>query len=211
MSHDHDWHEACEAMVRDTVAARGVRDEVVLQAMRTVPRHAFVPPDHRDQAYEDHPLPLPEGQTISQPYIVAAMAEIAGIRPGQRVLDVGTGSGYQAAVLSAIGAEVYTIERVPALVERARQVLTATGHDEVHIRVGDGKEGWPEAAPFHAILVAAATQHVPEPLIDQLAEGGRLVIPVGDADNQELTVLERMPWGEIRRHGVMRVLFVPLQ
>lgn len=210
MSEEPAWRAACADMVRDTVRARGMLDEAVLAAMLEVPRHRFVPARHRAVAYLDRPLPLDEGQSISQPYIVAAMAELARVGPGTRVLDVGTGSGYQAAVLHQLGATVYSVEIVVALAERAREVLAETGHGAVSLRVGDGKAGWPEAAPFDAILVAAATRHVPEALIDQLAVGGRLVIPIGDADTQELVVLERMQWGEITRRAVMRVLFVPL-
>ena len=211
MSADVDWRADCQAMVKDTIEARGVEDPEVLRAMRKVPRHAFVPADAREHAYEDRPLPIEGGQTISQPYIVAAMAEIVKAGPGKRVLDVGTGSGYQAAVLAELGAEVFSIERLRRLHEKARTVLTATGYERVQLRLGDGKDGWPEAAPFDAILVAAAAPHVPEALLDQLAVGGRLLIPVGQGDNQELVLLERMPWGEIRRRGIMRVLFVPLK
>lgn len=206
---DEQWRTACASMVERTVAARGVRDESVLEAMRAVPRHRFVPAAYRAEAYLDQPLPLAEGQSISQPYIVAAMAELAQVERGSRVLDVGTGSGYQAAVLAAMGAEVYSVERVPELAEEARAALAEIGAT-ASMRVGDGKLGWPEAAPFDAVLVAAATERVPEPLIDQLGVGGRLVIPVGAGDSQELVVLERMRWGEIRRRAVMRVLFVPL-
>ena len=210
MTEDGDWRSACDAMVRQTIEARGVLDPDVLRAMREVPRHAFVPSDARDHAYEDRPLPLSKGQTISQPYMVAALAEAARIGPGKRVLDVGTGSGYQAAVLAELGAEVYSIERIQSLCNNARIVLQATGYERVQLRCADGKKGWPEAAPFDAVLVAAAARHVPEPLIDQLAPGGRLLIPIGENDNQELVMLEHMPWGEIRRQTLMRVLFVPL-
>ncbi len=210
MSEGESWQAAREAMVRDTVEARGITSDAVLAAMRAVPRHAFVPAAVRDQAYLDEPLPLAAGQSISQPYMVAAIAEHSGAGPGDRVLDVGTGSGYPAAVLAELGAEVYSIECLPALYGKARVVLAATGYERVHLKLGDGKEGWPGAAPFDAIVVAAAAQHVPEALIDQLAVGGRLVAPVGHADDQELIVLERMPWGEIRRRSVMRVRFVPL-
>jgi protein-L-isoaspartate(D-aspartate) O-methyltransferase len=197
-------------MVERTIARRGVRDESVLRAMRAVPRHRFVPESLRSRAYEDLPLEIGEEQTISQPYIVALMAELARVGRGTRVLDVGTGSGYQAAVLAELGAEVYTIERIPTLLERAEGTLRETGYTRIHTRVGDGKEGWREQAPFDAILVAAATAQVPPALIDQLAEGGRLVLPVGGEDVQELLVLEKMPWGSVRRRTVGGVAFVPL-
>jgi protein-L-isoaspartate(D-aspartate) O-methyltransferase len=197
-------------MVERTIVSRGVRDEAVLEAMRAVPRHRFVPPDLRDRAYEDLPLEIGEEQTISQPYIVALMAELARVGPGTRVLDVGTGSGYQAAVLAETGAEVWSIERIPALLERATATLAENGYSRVHLKLGDGKEGWPEHAPFDAILVAAATAHVPPALVDQLAEGGRLVLPVGGVDVQELLVLEKTEWGSIRRRTVGGVAFVPL-
>jgi protein-L-isoaspartate(D-aspartate) O-methyltransferase len=197
-------------MVERTIARRGVQDERILNAMRTVPRHVFVPEPRRERAYADLPLEIGEGQTISQPYIVALMAELAAVAPDKKVLDVGTGSGYQAAVLDEIGARVCSIERIAALCERARIVLAETGHAAVRLRWGDGKEGWPEEAPFDAILVAAATPHVPPALIEQLAERGRLVLPVGGTDQQELLVLERTEWGAVRRRTVSGVAFVPL-
>jgi protein-L-isoaspartate(D-aspartate) O-methyltransferase len=197
-------------MVERTIARRGVQDEAVLTAMRTVPRHRFVPESLRARAYEDLPLEIGEEQTISQPYIVALMAELARVGPGARVLDIGTGSGYQAAVLAEIGADVYSIERIGTLLERARHTLEETGYARIHTKVGDGKAGWPEHAPYDAILVAAATAQVPPALIDQLAEGGRLVLPVGGDEVQELLVLEKTPWGSIRRRTVGGVAFVPL-
>lgn len=201
---------ARDEMVERTVVGRGVRDPDVLRAMRTVPRHLFVPPDSRDLAYEDEPVPIGLGQTISQPYVVAWMAELARVRPGARVLDVGTGSGYQAAVLRTIGAEVWSIERLPELHERARRALADAGVEGVQLRLGDGRQGWPEAAPFDAILVAAAAEHVPLALLDQLEIGGRLVVPVGTRWEQELVVLEHTDWGGIRRHTHGEVAFVPL-
>ncbi len=197
-------------MVERTIARRGVQDEAVLQAMRAVPRHRFVPERSRMRAYDDLPLEIGEEQTISQPYIVALMAELGRVGPGTRVLDVGTGSGYQAAVLAEMGADVYSIERIQALLDRARRTLEETGYSRIHLRTGDGKEGWPEHAPYDAILVAAATPHVPPALIDQLADAGRLVLPVGGEDIQELLVLEKTPWGSIRRRTVGGVAFVPL-
>jgi len=176
-----------EAMVRDQIAARGVRDARVLAAMRKVPRHEYVPPSVRHKAYEDHPLPIGDDQTISQPYIVARMTELAEVKPAARVLEVGTGSGYQAAILAELAGEVYTIEIVPTLARTAAQTLRAQGYERVRTRTGDGWRGWPEAAPFDAILVTASPDEVPPALRDQLKDGGRLVIPVKD----ELLVITR--------------------
>jgi protein-L-isoaspartate(D-aspartate) O-methyltransferase len=196
------------AMVTTQIEARGVRDPRVLEAMRSVPRHLFVPPEYRNEAYSDHPLPVGERQTISQPYIVALMTELVGPRPGMKVLEVGTGSGYQAAVLAACGVQVYTIEILPGLAERAAALLAELGYEDLHTRVGDGFDGWPEAAPFDAILVTAAPDRIPQPLLDQLAVGGRLVIPVGAAA-QELVLVVRSEDGYERR-SVTPVRFVPM-
>jgi protein-L-isoaspartate(D-aspartate) O-methyltransferase len=167
-------------MVVNTIENRGVDDPDVLHAMRTVLRHEFVPDDYRDQAYADHPLPIGYGQTISQPYIVAWMTELLELEPGAKVLEIGTGSGYQAAVLAELPrVEVYTIEIVPQLAEQAHQRLARLGYADVHTMQGDGYYGWPEHAPFDAIIVTAAPDHLPQPLVEQLAEGGRLVIPIG--------------------------------
>jgi protein-L-isoaspartate(D-aspartate) O-methyltransferase len=195
-------------MVAEQIAARGVRDERVLAALRRVPRHRFVPEAERDEAYQDHPLPIGSGQTISQPYIVAVMSELAEIEPGERVLEIGTGSGYQAAVLAELGAEVHSIEIVPGLAESAGRTLRELHYERVNVIAGDGYRGLPERAPFDAILVTAAPDHVPQPLIDQLAAGGRLVIPVGDAF-QELRVLERSAAGVVGS-TVFPVMFVPM-
>ena len=203
-----DPRDARLRMVSEQIEARGVTDERVLAAMRAVPRHEFVDEAHRSRAYRDTPLPIGEGQTISQPYIVAAMTELAGVEPGERVLEVGTGSGYQAAVLAEIGAEVYTIEIVAPLAQRAAETLARLDYRTVRARAGDGYRGWPEAAPFDAILVTAAAPRVPQPLLDQLAPGGRLVIPVGRGW-QELEVHERGAEGiSVRR--VFAVRFVPM-
>ncbi|GAB4368302.1 MAG: protein-L-isoaspartate(D-aspartate) O-methyltransferase [Acidobacteriota bacterium] len=198
-----------EAMVRHQLAARDISDERVLEAMRTVPRHLFVPEPLRDAAYQDSPLPIGHGQTISQPYIVALMTQLAGAAPGKKALDVGTGSGYQAAVLAEICDEVYTIEILCDLAEQARERLEALGYRNVTTRCGDGYAGWPEHAPFDVIIVAAAPEEVPQPLIDQLAPGGRLVIPVGRL-HQELLVVEKQPDGTIRRFSYGGVRFVPM-
>jgi protein-L-isoaspartate(D-aspartate) O-methyltransferase len=171
-----------EKMVGDTIISRGVQDEAVLQAMRSVPRHKFVPSDYLDQAYADHPLPIGYGQTISQPFIVAYMTEHLDLKPGDKVLEIGTGSGYQAAVLASLPGldlEIYSIEIVPELAEQAASLLKELGYSTIHLRQGDGYYGWEEAAPFDAIIVTAAPDHLPPPLAAQLAEGGRLVIPIG--------------------------------
>jgi len=194
-----------DRMVRLQIERRGVRDPLVLAAMRAVPRHEFVPPEEWDQAYGDHALPLSHGQTVSQPYIVARMTEMLGLRGGERVLEIGTGSGYQTAVLAEIAGEVYSVEVRPELADRARARLGGRG---VHVRCGDGRAGWPEHAPYDAILVTAAPASIPPALVEQLAEGGRLVIPVGVGD-QELVLIEKRDGRVVRRRGE-GVRFVPL-
>ena len=199
---------ARDQMVASQIVARGVRDPATLAAMRKVPRHLFVPPESRAQAYEDYPLPIGHGQTISQPYIVAFMTEAAGLRGGESVLEIGTGSGYQAAVLGQIAARVYTIEIVAPLAEASKALLERLGYRGVSVRSGDGYLGWPEAAPFDAILVTAAAPRIPEPLKQQLKDGGRLVLPVGD-DWQELVVVTRR--GErFEEKRLLPVRFVPM-
>jgi protein-L-isoaspartate(D-aspartate) O-methyltransferase len=195
-------------MVATQIASRGVANPAVLAAMRKVPRHEFVPSRLADMAYRDHPLAIGHRQTISQPYIVALMSELAAPKPGARVLEVGTGSGYQAAVLGELGAEVYTIEIVPELARQAAATLARLGYTSVHTRVGDGYRGWPEAALFDAIVVTAAPPSVPEPLRQQLKIGGRLVLPVGTYD-QELRVITRTPQGWDERTAIP-VVFVPM-
>ncbi|MFQ5966078.1 MAG: protein-L-isoaspartate(D-aspartate) O-methyltransferase [Acidimicrobiia bacterium] len=174
-----EWATLRTDMVEDQIAARGVSDPLVLEAMLATPRHLFVPDEYRSQAYDDHPLPIGHGQTISQPYIVALMSQELGVEPGDKVLEIGTGSGYQAAVLAEMGMRVYTIEIVPQLASRAADTLRDTGYEEVEARQGDGYWGWPEQAPFNAIIVTAAPDHLPQPLMDQLSETGALVIPIG--------------------------------
>jgi len=196
-----------ERMVVEQIEARGVRDPRVLAAMRAVPRHRFVPDSQREYAYADSPLPIEEEQTISQPYIVALMSELAEIAPGERVLEVGTGSGYQAAVLAQMGARVYSIEIVESLARTARKRLTELGY-AVEVRHGDGYAGWPEHAPFDAILVTAAPPAIPKPLEQQLAPSGRLVVPVGEG-SQDLVVLTRTESG-LERRSVIPVRFVPM-
>ena len=195
-------------MVDDTIVARGIKDVRVIAAMRKVPRHLFVAPEQRGRAYEDSPLGIGYDQTISQPYIVAAMTEAAHLGPGTKVLEIGTGSGYQAAVLAELGADVYSIEIVEPLARRTHERLAHAGYKQLHLRIGDGYKGWPEAAPFDAIVVTAAPERVPQPLIDQLAVGGRLVIPVG-ADDQELRVIVRGEGGTTNEK-LMDVRFVPM-
>jgi protein-L-isoaspartate(D-aspartate) O-methyltransferase len=201
--------EARLRMVEQQIEARGVRDPRVLDAMRQVPRHELVPPDRRDQAYEDRPLPIGHSQTISQPYVVAAMSEALRLSGDERVLEVGTGSGYQAAVLSKLAKQVYSIEIVPELARRAKADLARLGYANVEVREGDGWRGWPEHAPFDAIMVTAAPEEVPPDLIAQLAVGGRLVIPVGDRD-QQLLVVRKTPEG-ITREVLFGVRFVPMR
>ncbi len=196
-------------MVREQIERRGVSDPRVLEAMRSVPRHRFVLPADAGVAYQDHPIPIGHGQTISQPYIVASMSELAQIEPGDRVLEIGTGSGYQAAVLAALGATVYSLEVVVPLAERARAILQELGSD-VHLRVGDGYEGWPEEAPFDAVLLTAAPPEIPPPLLEQLAPGGRLVAPVGDTVQQRLMVVDRDDDGDLHERIVYGVRFVPM-
>jgi protein-L-isoaspartate(D-aspartate) O-methyltransferase len=178
-------------MVRLQLAGRGIRDARVLEAMRRVPRHEFVPQAYRDAAYEDHPLPIGEEQTISQPYIVAAMLEHLAPQAGDRVLDIGTGSGYVTALLAVLCAEVYSVERHAALAVAAENTLQRLGYLNVRIRVGDGRLGWAEYAPFDAILVSAATAEMPPALFAQLREGGRMILPVGPSSSQELQLINK--------------------
>jgi protein-L-isoaspartate(D-aspartate) O-methyltransferase len=178
-------------MIEKQLRRRGVRNEAVLSAMLAVPRHEFVPVELRAQAYDDVPLPIGSGQTISQPYIVAAMTAALNLQPTDRVLEVGTGCGYQAAVLSRLAKEVFTIERRPELASGASERLARLGYSNVHVHCGDGTLGLPEFAPFDAILVAAAAPVAPTPLLAQLAEGGRMIIPIGDEDTQELRLMEK--------------------
>jgi len=177
---------ARERMVETQITARGINDERVLKAMLKVPRHLFVDEALRDQAYGDFPLPIGEGQTISQPYIVALMTEALELKGNERVLEIGTGSGYQTAILAELALWVYTIERFPTLLERAKKVLKELGYKNISFKLDDGTLGWKEAAPFDAIIVTAASPDIPPPLVEQLAEGGRIVIPIGDEFSQTL-------------------------
>ena len=196
-------------MVEKQLRRRGIADEHVLEAMAGVPREAFVDADDLKHAYDDGPLSIGFGQTISQPYMVALICEAAAVRPGQRALDIGTGSGYQAAVLAELGATVHTVERIPELAARARQRLATAGYGAVTVHVGDGTLGLPEEAPFDAITVAAAAPEVPSSLYEQLAPRGRLVVPVGGPDGQRLEVVVRSPEGPAVVHSVP-CRFVPL-
>src|SRR5213593_3454223 len=195
-------------MVASQVAARGVKSPRVLASLAWVPREWFLPPHLADEAYEDAPLPIGSGQTISQPFIVALMTEALAPRRCDRVLEIGTGSGYQTAVLAHLGAQVYTIERLPDLLVEAEERFRRLGLSNIETRLGDGAGGWPERAPFNGILVTAAAPAIPPPLTEQLAVGGRLVIPIGDLASQELVILQRGPAGMVeRRAGGVR--FVP--
>ena len=206
-----DFSELRDRMVRRQIEARGIRDPAILSAFREVPREAFVAPDFARQAYDDHPLPIEAGQTISQPYIVALMIEAAGIGPDDKVLEVGAGSGYAAAVMSRIAREVVGIERQHELVEVARNRLERLGYGNVTVVEGDGTRGCPEEAPFDAILAAASGSHVPKPLVDQLADGGRLVMPVGDPSwVQELVKVTKRADGTTTQENLGGVRFVPL-
>jgi protein-L-isoaspartate(D-aspartate) O-methyltransferase len=196
-------------MVASQIAARGIADRRVLAAMQLMPRHAFVPASETDVAYEDRPLPIGAGQTISQPYIVALMSEALGLGGHERVLEIGTGSGYQTAILAALAREVCSIEIVADLAHGAAGTLLALGLQNVQLRTGDGYAGWPEAAPFEAIVVTAAPEHVPPALLAQLAVGGRLVLPVGPPDDQNLLLIIRTAAGYDRR-TLAPVRFVPM-
>jgi protein-L-isoaspartate(D-aspartate) O-methyltransferase len=191
MRKEPDHTTARLSMIRAQLQRRGITDPRVLQVMREVPRHAFVPPEWRHEAYSDRPLPIADDQTISQPYMVAIMTQSLELQGHERVLEVGTGSGYQAAVLSRLAADVYTIEYFPALAKRARALLQRLGYTNVQVLTGDGGLGLLAHAPYHGILVAAAAPYVPQPLLTQLAEGGHLVIPVGSVTSQELLIITR--------------------
>ena len=201
--------EARHQMVEQQLVGRGITDERVLQVMREVPRHQFVPEDLWDMAYRDTPLPIGYGQTISQPYIVAYMTQMLHLTPDDRVLEVGTGSGYQVAILSRLAERVYTIERVKELATKAEQVVKDLGYDNIVFRVGDGGYGWPEAAPFDAIIITAAAPEVPQPLVDQLATGAPLLAPIGPAGYQELIRLTKQD-ERTQVENLVPVAFVPL-
>lgn len=208
-SESANYQKEREQMVETQLVRRGIKDKRVLDAMRQVPRHLFMPEDMRGLAYCDGPLPIGHGQTISQPYIVALMTELLELHGQEKVLEIGTGSGYQAAILSRLAREVYTIERHAALAQQAEKVLAQLGYDNVMIIVSDGTLGWPEHAPYEAIIVTAAAPDVPQPLLDQLADGGRLVAPVGSRWSQSLVKVKRQ--GDLlTRERLTPVAFVPL-
>jgi protein-L-isoaspartate(D-aspartate) O-methyltransferase len=200
-----------DRMVREQIENRGIRDPDVLRAMRATPRHLFVPDAFRFEAYGDHPLPIGFGATISQPYIVALMTQLLSPEKEQRVLEIGTGSGYQAALLSQLVSRVYTIEIVPELAETARNTLETLGYSNVVVRQGDGYAGWPEQAPFDRIIVTAAPPDIPPALIAQLAPGGRLVAPVGPDWFQEVVVIDKKPDGTLQRSFGPLVIFMPMR
>jgi protein-L-isoaspartate(D-aspartate) O-methyltransferase len=203
-----DFQSMKKKMVETQIRARGIKDEAVLNAMLKVDRHKFVPEDIDHLAYADRPLPIGEGQTISQPYIVALMTELLELKREDRVLEVGTGSGYQAAILAELADHVYTIEIVESLARSAERNLRELGYTNIDVKTGDGYVGWEEFAPFDAIIVTCATSHIPQPLLDQLKEGGRLVIPVGDY-YQELKKITRVK-GQIKTEDIIPVVFVPM-
>jgi protein-L-isoaspartate(D-aspartate) O-methyltransferase len=206
-----DLEKRREIMIERDLKGRGIHDPAVLAAMREVPREEFVPPGLVDHAYEDHPLPIDESQTISQPYMVAYMAESLELAPTDRVLEIGTGSGYSAAVLSRLVAEVYTVEHLAGLATSAGERLQRLGYDNIRIFVGDGTLGWPELAPYDAIIVTAGAPRLPEPLPEQLVVGGRLIIPVGPNNFvQTLIRVRRVKTDEYREENLMAVQFVPL-
>ncbi len=211
-SDDSSYASERAAMVSEQIAARDVKTPAILEAVRRVPRHRFVPPSEQQYAYRDMPLPIGQGQTISQPYIVALMTELVQPDASDRVLEVGTGSGYQAAVLAELVDHVYTIEIEPELARSATHVLRELGYDNVTVRTGDGYAGWPEEAPFDIIVVTAAPDHVPQALIDQLKRDGLMIVPVGPVFAvQQLRLIEKDERGEVRTRNIAPVRFVPLR
>lgn len=206
-----DFEVQRQKMVTSQIEARGVKNAQVLKAMGKVPRHHFVPKSMQKMAYTDRPLPIGEEQTISQPYIVAVMTELLQLQPDARVLEIGTGSGYQAAVLAELVKDVYSIEIIPELAARAKSVLHDLQYDQIHLRTGNGYLGWPEAAPFDGIIVTAAPEQVPQPLLDQLKPGGIMVIPVGEQGKvQQLKVITKKADGSLQETSAFAVRFVPM-
>lgn len=197
-------------MVSQQIEARGLKDPEILRAMRVVPRHLFVPSKYRHSAYGDHPLPIGEGQTISQPYIVALMTDLLHIKPNSRILEIGTGSGYQAAVLAELGCDVFSVEIIRSLGNKAKETLENLGYQNVQIRIGDGYQGWAEKAPFDAVIVTCAPEKIPEALIAQLKEGGRMVIPVGETGRIQQLVLAVKKENHLVSRPVLPVRFVPM-
>ena len=203
-----DFKTMREKMVETQIKDRGVKDERVLSAMLKVERHRFVPKEYESQAYADQPLPIGEGQTISQPYIVALMTELLDLKGGEKVLEVGTGSGYQAAILAELAKEVYTIEIIEPLASTAKNLLQEQGYRNIQVKAGDGYLGWPAAAPFDGIIVTCAPDHIPKPLLEQLREGGRMVVPVGTHSQELKRIVKRS--GKIETTDVISVIFVPM-
>jgi protein-L-isoaspartate(D-aspartate) O-methyltransferase len=203
-----DFKTMREKMVETQIKARGVKDPRVLSALRKVERHRFVPEEYLNSAYSDQPLPIGEGQTISQPYVVALMTELLELKGDEKVLEIGTGSGYQAAILAELAKEVYTIEIVESLASMANKRLLDLGYQNMKVKAGDGYLGWPEASPFDAIIVTAAPDHIPKPLIEQLKEGGRMVVPVGTYAQELKRIVKRS--GKIETTDVIPVVFVPM-
>ncbi len=209
LNNNEEYRLARERMVNEQIYARGIRDKRVLNAMLKIPRHLFVDKGLRNSAYSDHPLPIGEGQTISQPYIVALMTEALGLKGNEKVLEIGTGSGYQTAILAELCREVYTIERIPSLSIKAQKLLKSLGYNNIHFKIGDGTKGWEEHAPYDGIIVTAASPEVPQPYLDQLADGGRLVIPIGDEFSQDLLVIIKEK-GRFREKSLGGCRFVKL-
>lgn len=198
-------------MVKYQIEARGIKDKKVLDALRKIPRHKFVPKQYASEAYNDHPVPIGYGQTISQPYIVALMTELADVKPGEKALEIGTGSGYQAAVLAEITDSVYTIEIITELAQSSNETLNQLGYKNIEVKNADGYFGWKDYAPFDAIVVTAAAEHIPPPLIEQLNEGGKMIIPVGHAFQvQNLMLIEKKD-GKIKSRSIIPVRFVPFK
>ena len=203
------WERQRRKMVEIQLIGRGIRDKKVISAFLKVPRHEFVPPPHRKDAYGDFPLPIGEGQTISQPYMVALMTELLLLKGDEKVLEIGTGSGYQTAILAEIAKSIYTVERIASLLERAKEILEFLGYKNIHFRVGDGTKGWEENAPYDAIIVTAASPEIPPPLFEQLKEGGRMVIPVGNRLGQDLIRVTKKK-GKPKKENFGPCIFVPL-
>jgi protein-L-isoaspartate(D-aspartate) O-methyltransferase len=208
LAHPYPRQRERDHMVKAQLLTRGISDRAVIRAMREVPRHEFVPAEDAAEAYDDHPVPIGFGQTISQPYIVAYMTEALSLNGAERVLEIGTGSGYQAAVLAKLGVKVFTIEIVEELAQRARHTFDGLGIHHITGKAGDGYRGWPEAAPFDAIILTAAPEHIPRPLLDQLAPGGRMILPLGKT-LQKLIILTNTSAG-IQRKELLPVAFVPM-
>ena len=201
---------ARERMVRDQIEARGIKDKRLLNVMRKIPRHLFVEEALRNQAYNDYPLPIGEGQTISQPYIVALMTEALELKGQEKVLEIGTGCGYQTAILAELAQSVFTIERIPTLMQRAKAILDSLGYFNVAYKTGNGTLGWPEVAPFQGIIVTAAAPEIPQPYVEQLEPGGKMVIPLGDKFSQVLYKIIKLPDGRIKKQYLCGCRFVPL-